>query len=505
MRIPSPTSCVRHQVLVSSSDVAWVIVSPALALWLRDADLLSHTWVGASLIYCVVSALFSIVGLFIFRVQDGMARYFSVHDAIDIAKAVVFAEFVTCVILFSLTRLDGIPRSMPLIHGLLLATGLVAGRMFARMMHGEDPAALGYQFRRDRIILIGANRLSAFFIELIHSYPPDGQRVIAVLDDRPEMLGRAIGGVKVLGAPGQLEAIVKEFAIHGVYAERAVIAGEEDLLSPEVMREIQLVCEQNQIDLAFLPRLIGITEWKHPPLAAAATSSTSMPGGPPFALPSFFWFKRAIDLGGSLALFVLLCPLMMMAALLVLVDVGPPVLFWQQRLGRHRRPFLMYKFRTLRPPFDGNGDPIPDGVRMSAIGRILRASRIDELPQLLNVLIGDMSLIGPRPLLPEDQPANASVRLSVRPGITGWAQVNGGKLVTKERKEKLDEWYVRNASPWTDLRIMFMTFAYVLGSTTSSPELLADAELVKNRNSEAYPKAVVLGCKAGEKHRRAAR
>jgi sugar transferase len=144
----------------------------------------------------------------------------------------------------------------------------------------------------------------------------------------------------------------------------------------------------------------------------------------------------------------------------------------------------------LRPPFDGNGNRIPDTVRMSDIGRMLRASRIDELPQMLNVLIGDMSLIGPRPLLPEDQPANASVRLSVRPGITGWAQVNGGKLVTKERKEKFDEWYVRNASPWTDLRIMLMTFAYVLGSTTSSSESLADAELVKNRNSAAYPNVV---------------
>jgi lipopolysaccharide/colanic/teichoic acid biosynthesis glycosyltransferase len=323
-----------------------------------------------------------------------------------------------------------------------------------------------------------------------------------VLDDRPEILGRAIGGVKVLGAPGQFEAVVKEFAIHGVYVERAVVAGEQDLLSSEVMREIQLVCDQNQIDLAFLPGLIGITEWKQPPLVAAVPT-LSITGGSPFALPSFLWFKRGIDLGGSLALLVLLCPLLMMVAFLVLVDVGLPVLFWQQRLGRNRRPFLMYKFRTLRPPFDEDGNPL--SVRMSAIGRILRASRIDELPQLLNVLIGDMSLIGPRPLLPEDQPANASVRLSIRPGITGWAQVNGGKLVTKERKAKLDEWYVRNASLWMDLRIMFMTFAYVLGSATSSSELLADAELVKNRSCAAYPKAVALDRQDDENRRRVAR
>src|ERR1700726_4477410 len=106
MRIPSPTSRVRHKVLVSISDAARVVVSPAMALWLRDADILSHTWVDASVIYCLVSALFSMVGFFIFRVQDGMARYFSVHAALDIAKAVVFAEFATCVMLFSLKRLD---------------------------------------------------------------------------------------------------------------------------------------------------------------------------------------------------------------------------------------------------------------------------------------------------------------------------------------------------------------------------------------------------------------
>src|SRR5256886_17640295 len=107
----------------------------------------------------------------------------------------------------------------------------------------------------------------------------------------------------------------------------------------------------------------------------------------------------------------------------------------------------------------------------SAIGRFLRATRIDELPQFINVLLGDMSLIGPRPLLPEDQPSNTSLRLSVRPGISGWAQVNGAKLVTKKEKEKLDEWYVRNASLWVDLQIIMMTFKVILKGRVSSEEI----------------------------------
>ena len=144
--------------------------------------------------------------------------------------------------------------------------------------------------------------------------------------------------------------------------------------------------------------------------------------------------------------------------------------------------FLIYKFRTLRAPFDAVGSPTPGDRLPSAIGRFLRATRLDELPQLLNVLLGDMSLIGPRPLLPEDQPSNTSVRLSVRPGISGWAQVNGAKLVTKEEKEKLDEWYVRNASLWVDLRIIMMTIKVILKGRVSSEEILADAEQVQDKN-----------------------
>ena len=104
------------------------------------------------------------------------------------------------------------------------------------------------------------------------------------------------------------------------------------------------------------------------------------------------------------------------------------------------------------------------------------------MPQLLNVLLGDMSLIGPRPLLPEDQPSNTSIRLSVRPGISGWAQVNGAKLVTKEEKEKLDEWYVRNASLWVDLQIIIMTITVILKGRVSSEEILADTEQVRSKN-----------------------
>ena len=478
MRVHSPTSRSGSRIYLSIWDLFWALVSPILALHLRDVDVNADWSVIAN--YWVLSAGFAILAFFAFRLQDGMTRYFSVHEALDIAEAVLFAELMTFAVLFTLTRLDGIPRSMPLIHGLLLAGGLLAARVFVRIVASEDDEPPEHQYRRERIILIGANRFASSFIQLLNAYASQQQRVIAVLDEDAAMIGRAISGVQILGAPHELEAIITEFAIHGIGTNRIVIAGEADFLSAPVLHEVERICKKRQIELTFLPRMIGLSERK--PTAASAVISKPVESGPTFALPQFFRLKRWIDIVGSLALIVLFFPLLVLAGVLVLLDVGPPIFFWQERLGRKGRPFLIYKFRTLKAPFDSIGHPTAGSRRPSAVGRFLRATRLDELPQLLNVLFGEMSLIGPRPLLPEDQPRNTSIRLSVRPGISGWAQVNGAKLVTKEEKEKLDEWYVRNASLWLDLRIAIMTIQLLLRGRVSSQEILADTEQVQSKN-----------------------
>jgi lipopolysaccharide/colanic/teichoic acid biosynthesis glycosyltransferase len=440
MRVPSPTSRSGTRVYLSLWDLFWAVVSPVLALYLRDPAIVFRGEWDVLGYYWLFSSGFALVAFVALRLQDGMTRYFSVHEALDIAEAALFTELMTFVSLFTLTHLEGIPRSIPLTHGLLLAAGLIAARMVVRVVFSEGKEALDYHSRRERIILIGANRFASSFIQLLKAYTPGHEPVIAVLDQDANMIGRAISGVQVLGAPHELDAIISEFAIHGVATDRVVIAGEADFLS------------------------------------------ISQPVQPSFALPSFFWLKRWIDVVGSLILIVLLFPILIIAGVLVLLEVGRPILFWQERLGWKGRSFLIYKFRTLRAPFDSAGNPTLEGRRPLAIGRFLRATRLDELPQLLNVLLGDMSLIGPRPLLPEDQPSNTSIRLSVRPGISGWAQVNGAKLVTKEEKEKLDEWYVRNASLWVDLQIIIMTITVILKGRVSSEEILADTEQVRSKN-----------------------
>lgn len=476
MRVPTPSSRTGRRVYLSLWDLFWALVSPLLALYVRDAEILFRDDWSVVAYYWILSSGFALLAFFALRIQDGMTRYFSVHEALDIAEAVLFAELMTFAVMFTITRLDGIPRSMPIIHGLILLGGILFARLFVRIVFSPANEAQDYQSRRERIIIIGANPFAASFIQLLRAYAPNHQPVIAVLDDDAGMVGRAVSGVQVFGAPHELDAIVTEFSIHGVETNRVVVAGESDLLGPAVLQEVERICQNKQITLSFLPRMMGVTE------SARAESAPVVQPEPSIPLPAYFWFKRGIDILGSLVLLVLFMPLLTVAGLLVLLDVGTPILFWQERLGWKRRSFLIYKFRTLRAPFDTDGKPALVGREPSAIGRFLRATRIDELPQLLNVLLGDMSLVGPRPLLPADQPSNSHVRLSVRPGITGWAQVNGAKLITKDEKEQLDEWYIRNASLLVDLRIVGLTLSLMMRRRLLSREAAADAEQVQSRN-----------------------
>ena len=165
---------------------------------------------------------------------------------------------------------------------------------------------------------------------------------------------------------------------------------------------------------------------------------------------------------GAAFLMFTLAPITVVVAFIVALDVGFPLIFWQQRPGLCGRPFKMYKFRTMRAPHDKHWKRIPDDQRSSAVGNILRHTRLDELPQLYNVLLGDMSFVGPRPLLPRDQSPDYAARLSVRPGITGWAQVNGGRIISTPDKWILDIWYVQNASLLLDLKIVLGTVKMVL-------------------------------------------
>ena len=175
--------------------------------------------------------------------------------------------------------------------------------------------------------------------------------------------------------------------------------------------------------------------------------------------------KRIFDVLVSAAALVALLPVIVVVALLVHRRLGSPVLFRQTRPGKGGKPFQMVKFRTMLDALDAQGNLLPDSERMTPLGQFLRTTSLDELPELWNVLKGDMSLVGPRPLLMEYLPLYSKEqyrRHDVRPGVTGWAQVNGRNSISWDEKFKLDVWYVNNQSLWLDLKILFLTVKKVL-------------------------------------------
>lgn len=183
--------------------------------------------------------------------------------------------------------------------------------------------------------------------------------------------------------------------------------------------------------------------------------------------------KRSLDIVIASTALILLSPVYFYVAYKVRNNLGSPVLFRQLRPGLHGKPFEMIKFRTMKDAVDGQGNPLPDSERLTPFGKMLRASSLDEMPELWNVIKGEMSIVGPRPLLMEYLPlynAEQAKRHNVRPGITGYAQVNGRNAISWEKKFELDTWYVENQSLWLDFKIMLKTIKKVLAKDDISAE-----------------------------------
>jgi lipopolysaccharide/colanic/teichoic acid biosynthesis glycosyltransferase len=447
MRVLLPSSRVRPS-RMSLLDAACAAVVPIVALGLRDAAILTD-WSDAALFWGVSFAS-CLVTFTAFRLHTQLPEHFAVSDAVTIAKACLAAELLTIGGLFILTRLEGVPRSTLVVQGFLLCAGLLLTRLVvqrrkARLAGKEWPTGS----ENEHVLLIGANKISSMYLRMLDGLVPQPAKIVAVLDDSPEMVGRSIAGVPILGPISQIAEIIHEFEIHGVRIDRVVVAEYDARLAASSLERVRAVCEAHGLRLEFAPSFLV-------PQVDAASTPPSAPAHN-IAISRYFRYKRKVDLVGAGMLIVLLAPLCVVVGLLTLIDVGSPVLFWQRRLGYRGRSFYLLKFRTLRSPYEKTGRPSPEGARLSPIGKLLRRSRQDELPQLLNVLVGDMSLIGPRPLLPVDQPENPTIRLMVRPGISGWAQVNGGTLLSPAEKHLLDAWYIENASFMLDLRIAIMS------------------------------------------------
>jgi lipopolysaccharide/colanic/teichoic acid biosynthesis glycosyltransferase len=455
---------------LSTLDLLWGILAPVLALWLRDPNLLSTQQLNDSFIYVFISAVFTSICFVWFRLSHSVSRFFSVNDAMMVIKASAIAVSSTAVACFLLTRLDNIPRSVPIIHFMVLVAGNIAGRAnrYLRRRQRDRVAFSGKP--TENILIVGVSDLSWFYIQIIEEFCADVYHVVALIDDSRSLQGRFVHGYPVAGRIQDLERVLDEYEVHGVSIHRIVLAFEPNALGTEQTDVLSRAARQRNIVLEILPERLGLAG--HGTAEAEPEQETRPPRLE--TAPRFWRLKRWFDLGTSLIVLCVTAPLAVIIVLLVLIDCGMPVMFWQVRVGQYGRRITVSKFRTLRAPYDSRGDLIPAEGRASRIGRLIRFTHLDELPQLLSVVIGDMSLVGPRPLLPIDLAKRTGLRFAVRPGITGWAQVNGATLLTAEEKAAMDEWYVRHASWRLDFLIVLYTIRTVfLGMRRNEAAIVA--------------------------------
>ncbi len=448
-----PASSARVFSRLAPFDLIWAAASPILAFIIRDGGL---GRIDVAIVYGGIALLASVFAFQWFRISDPLPGFFSVHEAVGVVKASLATVAITTVALFLLTRLDDAPRSAPVIHLLMLAGGLIGVRVAARMVarpQTVETSRPSYD-AVENVLIVGASRLSWFFIRMVEELASREQRIVALLDERSGLRHRTLNGYPIVGSPEQLARVIGEYAMHGLQISKVVVALHPAELSRPAWLHVQATCESKGIPLEWLHE-----RFSFPPAAALGGDA----GGPQsgavagLGMRSYWGVKRALDIVISLAMMIVIAPVAAVVAILVFIAMGSPVVFWQQRLGHHGRPLSVYKFRSMHSAFDRYGRPLLEKERVSVLGWVLRRNRLDEIPQLVNVLTGGMSIVGPRPLLPVDQPKGMGLRLQVRPGLTGLAQINGGKLLTPDEKDALDEWYIRHASFWLDLKIMILT------------------------------------------------
>jgi lipopolysaccharide/colanic/teichoic acid biosynthesis glycosyltransferase len=462
LRLKRPSSHTRLLSRVAILDVLWGSFSALAAFLLRDGSVKSP---GGVEVYCGVAFLVSLVVFQWFKTSSPISRYYSIRDAWELLKACVLIAALSAVASFVLTRLEEAPRSIPILHFMLLASGLLGARILLRLRDTNRETRAGDGAKNsEHVVIVGASRLAWFFSKMVEELAPGGYQIVAILDEQPELKHRSLNGYPIVGAPADLEKVIADYAMHGVRIDKVVLAAQPKELSPQAWEEVSRVCHALTIGLEVLPeRLLpkGMAVGDATTARPMTAASVIVPAG--LRLDRPFWtVKRAIDAVVTLVVAIIIFPVALVVAALVLLDVGIPVVFWQQRVGQSGAPLHLYKFRTLQTLFDRQTKQKREAQRPSPIGRFLQRTRLDELPQLWNVLSGDMSLIGPRPLLLVDQPNDFTVRLTVRPGLTGWAQVCGGKLISPDEKKALDEWYIRHASLWCDVNIVARTLRMLL-------------------------------------------
>jgi lipopolysaccharide/colanic/teichoic acid biosynthesis glycosyltransferase len=434
------------------------------------------------------------------RLHSALWRYVSLADILRLIAGITIALLLALLVTFTWNRLEGIPRSLPVIQWFLLVTAMGGSRVAVRLA-GEWQ---GHNRQKDNevqkpiehVLVVGKGDLTELYLRSVAEFAPANLVIVGILSPGKQLRGRLIRSYKILGEPEDVRQIVAQLDVHGVTVDRIVVTQPFEQLSRRAQDGLEEL-ERSSITIDWLIESLGLsgrgTSDSGQALGAiAAQPPIIMEEKEGLPLSGYHQLKRSIDVIMAVCIILVLAPVFLLLALLVAVDVGLPLVFWQQRPGRYGRPFKLFKFRTMGGAHDAVGNRLPDELRSSSIGRFLRRSRLDELPQLYNILIGEMSFVGPRPLLPVDQPNGQTSRLLVRPGLTGWAQVNGGRDISPEEKAELDLWYVENASFRLDIKILWRTlgmmiFGERLNIKAQQPSMRTNVESKPPKSNDISP------------------
>lgn len=434
------------------------------------------------LLYGLVSAAATLMCIAASEIGLAALQYFSTRDVLRLLKVAAVSVLMISAIHFLINRGEGIGRALPAFHFFVLSAGLLGTRAIAfwSLNRGARDVAGAHQF--ENVIVIGASLRAVSFITATRH--DERRRVVAILDRSSNLQGRSIAGCQVIGKASCLPEIIAEYAIHGVTVDRLFLAIDQNDLTSGEKEAINIVAERFNCR-ALEPH--EVLPARRAGLDDSFYTSEDMSFVREARRRSIWTIKCCCDSAIALVSLVVLSPFFLCGTALVLCDLGFPAFFWQERLGRDGRALKVLKFRTM----------ITGATVTTRLGSVLRRSRIDELPQLLNVLRGEMALVGPRPLLAHEQKHMSRVRLAVRPGLTGWAQVCGANLCTLEEKFALDEWYVGHASLMLDAKILLLTarvvaFGEVRREQDIDVAMAARAARLNRLSSEKQQTAITL-------------
>jgi lipopolysaccharide/colanic/teichoic acid biosynthesis glycosyltransferase len=454
-------------------DLTCVALSPVIALLIRDNFDTSILRLQALAPYAVICILMAAVVFVVAGLPRSVWRYTSLMDILHLIAVATVIVLVSLAASFYLNRMENIARTLPVIQWFLLISSMAGVRIAVRLL-GERASRKRLQSEEpsigpEHVLIVGVSDVTELYLRSVSEFAQGHVSVVGILSSGPKMHGRFIRMHKILGRPENVQKILSELDLHGVAVERIIVMQPFEQLSKDAREALLAVERSSTIEVDWLVESLGLRRGDasavRGPLKAAPDKGDNQ--SPPVLRNAlshgrYHDVKRLIDGVGAILITFALAPVVGVVSVLVAIDVGFPLVFWQLRPGRHGRRFKLFKFRTMHPAHDLDGNRVPDQLRSSNIGNLLRRSRLDELPQLYNILLGEMSFVGPRPLLPVDQPQWQNSRLVVRPGLTGWAQVNGGRDISPEDKAALDIWYIVNASLWLDISILLRTLVMLI-------------------------------------------